>query len=86
MMVSKITELTVFESPDGGRTVYARAPGQSPTERKLHWRDPKYQRELEELEQQKRWVMINQARATNPELDRLCEQAEILFELSRKAE
>jgi hypothetical protein len=25
MMVNKITEVTVFESPDGGRTVYARS-------------------------------------------------------------
>jgi hypothetical protein len=83
MMVSKITELTVFESPDGGRTVYARAPGS--TERYLHWQDPKLIKEMADLEQQKRWVMINQARVTDPELDRLCEQAEIFYELRRKA-
>ena len=50
MNVSKITELTVFESPDGGRTVYARRPGSKV--RELHWQDPKLIKELAELEQQ----------------------------------
>jgi hypothetical protein len=81
MQVSKITELTVFESPDGGRTVYARNPGS--TERKLHWQDSQLQQELHELESQKRWVDIFQARRDNPELDRLCEQVEILYELGK---
>jgi hypothetical protein len=81
MQVSKITEVTIFESPDGGRTVYARRPGQK--DRELHWQDPKLQREIEELESQKRWVDIVQARRDNLELDRLCEQVEILYELGR---
>ena len=82
MQVSKITELTIFESPDGGRTVYARTPGS--LERKMHWQDPSVQRELEELEAQKRWVDIFQARRDNPELDRLCEQIEVFYELGRQ--
>ena len=84
MMVSKITELTVFESPDGGRTVYARRPGE--TKRELHWQDPNLQQEIKELESQKRWVDIFQARQDNTELDHLCEQVEILYELSRRPE
>jgi hypothetical protein len=84
MMVSKITELTVFESPDGGRTVYARRPGE--IKRELHWQDPKLQQELKDLENSKRWVEILQARRDNPELDHLCQQVEILYELSRKPE
>jgi hypothetical protein len=82
MMVSKVTEVTIFESPDGGRTVYARRPGSN--ERTLHSRDPELQRELAELESQKRWVDIFQARQNNPELDRLCEQVEVLYELGRR--
>ena len=82
MMVSKITELTVFESPDGGRTVYARRPGE--TKRELHWQDPNLQQEIKELESQKRWVDIFQARRDNVELDYLCEQVELLYELGRK--
>lgn len=83
MQVSKITEVTIFESPDGGRTVYARRPGDK--DRQLHWQDPDMQRELIELEQQKRWVNIFQARQHNAELNRLCEQVEILYELSQKS-
>jgi hypothetical protein len=84
MMVSKITELTVFESPDGGRTVYARNSGSN--KRELHWQDPKLQQELRDLERSKRWVEIFQARQNNTELDHLCEQVEILYELSRRPE
>jgi hypothetical protein len=81
MMVNKITEVTIFESPDGGRTVYARRPGD--TNRTMYSRDPDLQQELKELESQKRWVDIFQARQDNPELDHLCEQVEILYELAR---
>jgi hypothetical protein len=81
MMVSKITELTVFESPDGGRTVYARRPGE--TNRQLHSQSQELQQELEELKQEKRWVDILGARKTNPELNQLCEQVEIFYELSK---
>ena len=83
MQISKITEVTIFESPDGGRTVYARSPGSD--NRTLHSQDADLQRELVELEQQKRWVDIFQARQDNPELNRLCEQVEILYELGRKS-
>lgn len=82
MQVNKITEVTIFESPDGGRTVYARNPGSQ--HRELHSRDPGLQRELEELEQQKRWIDIFLARENDTELNRLCEQVEILYELSKK--
>lgn len=82
MQVSKITEVTIFESPDGGRTVYARNPGGK--ERTLYSQDPKLQLEIKELEQQKRWVDIFQARRDNSELDRLCQQVEILYELGRR--
>lgn len=81
-MASKITEVTIFESPDGGRTVYARRPGSS--SRELYSQSPDLQQELKELEKQKRWVDIFGARQTNSELNQLCEQVEILYELSKK--
>jgi hypothetical protein len=83
MMVNKITEVTIFESPDGGRTVYARHPGN--TNRELYSQDPALQQELKDLENSKRWVEILQARQDNAELDHLCEQVEILYELSRNS-
>lgn len=81
MQVSKITEVTIFESPDGGRTVYARNSGSET--RQLYSQSPELQQELVELEQQKRWVDIFQAREYNPALNQLCEQVEILYELSK---
>jgi hypothetical protein len=81
MNVSKITEVLIYESPDGGHTVYARRPGSS--ERVLHHQSAEKQLELAELAQQKRWVDILQERKNNPELDRLCEQVEILYELAK---
>ena len=82
MSANKITEVTIYESPDGGRTVYARRPGT--TKRELYSQDPNLQLELAELEREKRWVDIFGARKTNPELDHLCEQVEILYQLSQK--
>lgn len=82
MQVSKITEVTIFESPDGGRTVYARRPGEN--DRQLHSRDPELQQLSQELENSKRWIEIFQARRDNPELNQLCEQVEILYELGKK--
>ena len=81
MMVNKITEVTIFESPDGGRTVYARRPGE--TTRELYSQDPALQQELKDLENSKRWVEILQARRNDPELNHLCEQVEILYELGK---
>lgn len=84
MTVSKITEVTIYESPDGGRTVYARRPGQ--TTRELHLRDPLLDEELAVIESQRRWMEIFHARKINTGLDQLCEQAEILYELSKPAQ
>jgi hypothetical protein len=83
MASDKITEVTIYESPDGGRTVYARRPGT--TQRSLYSQDPDLQMELAELEREKRWVDIFGARKLNPELDQLCEQVEILYELGKRS-
>lgn len=83
METGKITEVTIFESPDGGRTVYARRPGS--TQRSLYSQDSNLQLELVELEREKRWVDIFGARKSNPELDHLCEQVEIFYELGKQS-
>jgi hypothetical protein len=84
MTSDKITEVTIYESPDGGRTVYARRPGS--TIRQPHSQDAGLKRELKELEQERRWVDIMSARRNNPELNRLCEQVEIMYELGKRSE
>jgi hypothetical protein len=83
MTVSKIAEVTIFESPDGGRTVYSRNAGS--VTRELHYQDPKLQQELKELELQKRWAEIFSLRKHNTELNIMCEKVEILYELSKKS-
>ena len=82
MTVSKITEITVFESPDGGRTVYARNPGSD--RRSLHLKDPEIEKDLAKLRQQEQWQFILAARETNPELNHMCEQVEVFYRLSKK--
>jgi hypothetical protein len=81
MMVSKITEITIFESPDGERTVYVRKPGD--THRHLHSTDQGRDREKAEYQ---RWVKIFNARRDNPSLNDICAQAEMLYELSKDSE
>ena len=44
MLANKITEYTIYESPDGGKTVYARKSGEK--ERYLHSIDPDTARQL----------------------------------------
>lgn len=81
MTVPKITEVTIYESPDGGRTVYARRAGSN--HRELHLRDPELDKELAEMRNQEKWQQILAARKTNSALDELLEKVEILYELSK---
>jgi len=80
--IAKVTELTVFETADGGRTIYSRKH-HSET-RTLHYKDPTLQRELEQLENKKRWGEIFESRHNNTALNDLCNQVEVLYELSKK--
>lgn len=80
-MVSKITELTIFESPDGGRTVYVRKPGEE--KRKLYSQNGI---QGEELDDYGRWIAIYNARRANPVLNDLCSQAEVIYELTQSSE
>ena len=81
MIASKITELTIFESPDGGRTVYVRKPGEHT--RHLHSNDEARDKERDEYE---RWMNIFNARRDNLALNDICTQAEILYELCKDSE
>jgi hypothetical protein len=81
-MKDKITELMVYESPDGGKTVYRRKAG-SPT-RELYLRDPALDQQLIDIQNEERWVDIFNARKTNPALDDLCKQVELLYQLAKR--
>ena len=76
-IIKNIEEITIFESPDGGKTVYARKSGQ--TERTLIREDP-------EQKYRDRWVEwrdILRASETNPALADLIEKAEMIWRLTK---
>lgn len=75
MLVNSSEELVIYESPDGGRTVYSRKSGSSV-------------RTLVKQEDKKsdRWVLwrdILKAAETDPALASVVEQAEIVYHLGR---
>lgn len=72
----------IFESPDGGKTVYARRMGE--TERHLHWEDPTWKRE-QELSQ--RWMKLKEAvfvADNDPTLNDAISKVEMLYALKKK--
>jgi hypothetical protein len=71
----------IFESPDGGNTVYRREFGN--TQRELHSIREEKRKWDQRLEQEMLWVKIAQASKTNPALQTALEQARVIYELSR---
>ena len=81
MEVSKITEVTIFESPDGGKTVTARIP--QPLTKKNVTLDIL---EPEKIALQEKWLIwkdILWASRTNSALTEALDRAQIIYELSR---
>jgi hypothetical protein len=71
----------IFESPDRGETVYKRRPGQ--TDRVLHYVSPSKKQDQESHERFLMWGKILLAAKTNPALNAVIEQAEMLYHLTR---
>lgn len=71
----------IFESPDGGDTVYRREFGK--TERELHSISEEKRKWDQRLEEEMLWVKIAQAGRTNLALQAALEQARVIYELSR---
>lgn len=70
----------IYESPDGGKTIYARQPGF--TERILVHEDPS-------LLEQRRWIKfkhIIELSKTEPRLQELINKTEMLYELLKDDE
>ena len=74
----------IYESPDGGNTVYPKPLGKHLAERKLVYQNPEM---LEEKKFFERWHMyrdILEASKDNPALTKLLEQIEIIYNLSNE--
>jgi hypothetical protein len=79
MMIKSIEEVTIYESPDGGKTIYSRKSG-SPN-RTLHSIDPMFQKEQELAA---KWVKLKEAvYMEDPAIDDLISKIEMLMELKK---
>lgn len=74
----------IFESPDGGETVYAREIGS--TDRTLHSESPKIRSLHDDLKELQLWGNIKRAAADNPALQKAVEQCILLYKLTKHYE
>jgi hypothetical protein len=74
----------IFESPDGGETVYSRPFGS--TERKLHSMTERARDLLADAEQTVLWQEIRAAAKTNPTLQKALDRAILIHKLSNNYE
>lgn len=78
-MMTKFDDITIYESPDGGKTVYSRKIGE--TVRTLHSIDPMHKKELE---LSARWAKMKDAvYLDDPAINQLIHKIEMLMELKR---
>ncbi len=81
-MVSKITEYTVFESPDGGETVYARMPGSN--ERIKISESNRVQELKQDMAENQLWQEIRKVAKTNTALQEAMNRVILLYHLSKE--
>jgi hypothetical protein len=82
MIIKGLEEITIYESPDGGKTVYSRKSGE--TVRTLHWQDPVYKKEQELT---RRWANLKEAvfmADSDPTLNDAINKVEMLYALKKK--
>ena len=77
MIIKNIEEITIFESPDGGKTVYSRKSGQDISERVCIQEDP----EKKDRERWLEWRDILAASKDNQGLADLIEKVEVYYRL-----
>ena len=69
----------IYESPDGGETVYRRAHGN--TDRELHYISDKRTALIEELNHSKLWGRIHHAAKSDLALQEMINQIEVYYTL-----
>ena len=77
----QISSYDVYESPDGGLTIYKRKAGT--TERVLHHVAPELQHKIEFERQRNKWMNIFDTAERTPALQEAIDRVIILYELSR---
>lgn len=79
MIIKNIEEITIFESPDGGKTIYSRKSGE--TDRTLVYEDPEAKKEKLFQQRWVEWRDILSASKDNQGLADLIEKAEVYYRL-----
>lgn len=74
----------VFESPDGGHTVYRRHVGKQ--DRELVSVSPERQSTIDTIKEDKLWSGIRRAAKTDPALKEMLDQVRVYYELKHNAE
>lgn len=78
-MIKSSEEIIIYESPDGGKTVYSRKSGE--TSRTLKSVDPEHDRQQQLIA---RWANLKEAvLKDDPAINDYIEKIEILMELKR---
>jgi len=78
MMIKSTEELVIYESPDGGKTIYSRKSGTS--EREMIYQDPNKHYIARWYE----WREILKAAEDNVPLNDLIKQAEAIYVLTKE--
>jgi hypothetical protein len=71
----------IYESPDGGKTVYGRLPGES--DRKLIHQDPALIETLDSIREDKLWGEIRRTAKKNAQLNVMLEEVKVYYNLIR---
>lgn len=81
MIVKKITEAVIYESSDGGETVYVRNSGEK--NRELHSQSEEKRELLEKIKEDKLWGDIRRTAKTNPTLKQALDEVVLIYTLSK---
>lgn len=79
MIVNKITEAVIYETPDGGQTVYVRKPGEA--QRQLHSESDDVKTLRQKVQEEQMWCDIRRAAKDNPTLQRALDEAVMIYNL-----
>jgi hypothetical protein len=83
-MIKSSEEIIIYESPDGGKTVYSRKMGEPHNSRTLHSIDPAFKKEQEI---KLRWANLKEAvymADTDPTLNDAISKVEMLYDLKKE--
>jgi hypothetical protein len=76
-----MTEAVIYESPDGGETIYVRENGSD--QRQLHSQSPRAYDLHEKIKEDQLWGNIRRAAKTNSALKHALDEAILIYTLSK---